>query len=378
MNFYLYLKHFPGDGGPLRVGTSKAVHGLASGLAACGAQVSVLCEGRERVSRTAPAGYRVECFQNAGAYRSFRVTQQLQEFLQDKVDRASLIILNGIFHPAVFGVSRLVQRLGIPYVMAPHGAYDRPLFQRNAHLKWPYWFACEKPALRKALAIQVLDGRQDEWTLRRGINTPSVEVPNGFAAEDVYPESFLHWRAHGRVRLLYWGRMHIQQKGLDALLDAVAALAPSTQMELTLQGPDWHGEKQLLMRRAARLGLDGSARFLDPDFDTPPPRVMSDYDILCMPSRYEGFGLAALEGMLAGRPLLVSEPSGIARHVRASGCGVVVKPEKQAIERGLVELMDRRSEWRDLGRRGREYALQSLNWKAIAHTALERYQSLVS
>ena len=36
MNFYLYLKHFPSNGGPLRVGTSKAVHGLASGLAATG------------------------------------------------------------------------------------------------------------------------------------------------------------------------------------------------------------------------------------------------------------------------------------------------------------------------------------------------------
>lgn len=378
MHFYLYLKHFPSDGGPLRVGTSKAVHGLASGLAACGAQVSVLCEGKERVSRRAPAGYDVECFENTGAYRSFRVTSQLQHYLQDTVDRASLMILNGIFHPAVFGVSRLAQRVGIPYVMAPHGAYDRPLFQRNAHLKWPYWFACEKPALRKALAIQVLDGRQDEWTLRRGIRTPSVEVPNGFSVDDVYPDSELEWREQGRVRLLYWGRMHIQQKGLDALLDAVAALAKASQVELTLQGPDWHGEKQVLMRRAARLGLDGCARFLEPDFETPPPRVMSEYDVLCMPSRYEGFGLAALEGMLAGRPLLVSEPSGIARHVRASGCGVVVKPDPESIERGLAELLDRRSEWRDMGMRGRQYAFDKLNWNAIARTAIERYEALVN
>ncbi len=377
MNFYLYLKHFPSDAGPLRVGTSKAVHGLASGLAACGAQVSVLCEGDERVSFRSAAGYDVECFHNSGAYRSFRVARQLQTFIQDTVDRASLVILNGIFHPAVSGMSRLLRQCGLPYVMAPHGAYDRPVFQRNAHLKWPYWYAFEKPALRNALAIQVLDERQDKWTACRGIRTPSVEVPNGFATEDLYPESRLRWSGHGRVRLLFWGRMHTQQKGLDLLLDAVAALSATVPTELTVQGPDWHGEKLSLMRRATRLRIDGITRFLDPDFDTPPPEVMSEYDILCMPSRYEGFGLAALEGMLAARPLLVSEPSGIARHVLASGCGLVVKPNKNAVEEGLEQLVQRRSEWRDMGCRGREYALQTLNWNAIARAALDRYQALV-
>lgn len=378
MNFYLYLKHFPTDGGPLRVGTSKAVHGLASGLAACGAQVSVLCEGPERVSYRAPEGFHVECFRNTGAYRSFRVAGQLSQYLQAKMHSASVMILNGIFHPAVFGVSRAAQRLGIPYVMAPHGSYDRPLFRRNAHLKWPYWFACERPALTGALAIQVLDSRQDQWTLRRGIQTPSVEVPNGFSTADVYPAEFFSWRQQGRVRLLYWGRMHIQQKGLDALLDAVAELAKYQKLELTLQGPDWHGEKQVLMRRAAQLGLDGCARFVNPDFETPPPRIMNDYDIVCMPSRYEGFGLAALEAMLAGRPLLVSEPAGIARHVRASGCGVVVKPDKEGIQQGLSDLMERRQEWREMGMRGRAYAFSELNWNSIARRACSRYEALAN
>lgn len=377
VNIFLYLKHFPSDGGPLRVGTSKAVHGLAAGLAACGASVSVLCEGDRRVSFRAPAGYQVQCFPNTSPYRSFEVTRPLREFVQSTMDRASLVVLNGIFHPAVCGLARYLRQSGIRYVMAPHGAYDKPLFRRNAHLKWPFWFAFEKPALRNALAIQVLDERQDEWTVRRGIKTPSVEVPNGFAAEDVYPASDLSWRQSGAIRLLYWGRMHTQQKGLDLLLPAVAEASRSLPLELTLQGPDWHGERASLIRQAARLGIDTCTRFLEPDFETPPPRVMAGYDIVCMPSRYEGFGLAALEAMLAGRPLLVGAPAGIAKHVQASGCGVVVRPEADAIEQGLAELARRRAEWQDMGRRGREYALRNLNWNAIARAALERYGTLV-
>src|SRR5689334_23887991 len=52
----------------------------------------------------------------------------------------------------------------------------------------------------------------------------------------------------------------------------------------------------------------------------PPPRrsTLFPYTTLFRSSRFEGFGLAALEAMLAGRVLLVSERAGIARQDRKS------------------------------------------------------------
>ena len=40
------------------------------------------------------------------------------------------------------------------------------------------------------------------------------------------------------------------------------------------------------------------------------------HDLFVLPSRFEGFGLSALEAMLAARPVLVSDVAGLAPHIR--------------------------------------------------------------
>jgi glycosyltransferase involved in cell wall biosynthesis len=117
-----------------------------------------------------------------------------------------------------------------------------------------------------------------------------------------------------------------------------------------------------------RLRLEG------PDFTRPTVAILAGRDVVCLPSRFEGFSLVALEAMLAARVLLVSEDAGIAPHVTASRCGIVVKAEVEAVARGMLELLSRRAEWRDMGLRGRAHAIEQLQWHAIARRALCSYE----
>ena len=91
--------------------------------------------------------------------------------------------------------------------------------------------------------------------------------------------------------------------------------------------------------------------------------------MFCLPSRFEGFGLAALEAMLAARVLLVSERAGIARHVAASGCGVAVAPTVEGVREGLDRLLRRREHWREMGLAGRRHALRHLRWLRLVGAA---------
>ena len=100
--------------------------------------------------------------------------------------------------------------------------------------------------------------------------------------------------------------------------------------------------------------------------------------LLCLPSRFEGFGLVVLEAMLASRVVLVSERAGVSRHVVASGCGVSVAPTVEGVTQGLQALLARRREWPAMGRLGRQYALEHLQWNHIAESALESYERLLS
>jgi glycosyltransferase involved in cell wall biosynthesis len=287
-----------------------------------------------------------------------------------------LFVLNGIFHPSVYAVSRALRKHALPYVMAPHDPYHPTIFQKNAHFKWIYWYLVERKMLKKACAVQVLDQRHGELLRRLHVDTPVFEVPNGFSPDDIVPESTLEWNHNGVPEFLFLGRIDSYNKGLDILLNALAQLTEIPEWRLTFQGPDW-GDRAGLKEQAQRLQLADRVTFLDPDFATSPAALIAKYDIFCVTSRFEGFSLSALEAMLAGRILLISEIAGIAPHVEASGCGVVVEPEPAPIKAGLLELLKRREQWKEMGLRGRKYALDRLHWTPIAAQALKEYERLI-
>jgi glycosyltransferase involved in cell wall biosynthesis len=378
MHVALYLKHFPAAGTPLIGGTSIAVDGLAAGLSANGARVTVLCEGAKRSSLESDAGYGIECFANHGRYRSFTLAPELKRYAAEHLAFGrGLCLVNGMFHPGAYAMGRALYSLGVPYVMVPHDPYDDAVFGRNAHFKWPYWYLFERRLLKRARAIQVLDARHAACLRRLGIETRVIEAPNGVAPGGVLAESQLRWCAPGEpAHLVFLGRIDAYNKGLDLLLDGVARVAARAAVKLTVQGPDW-GDRGRLEKQAVAAMIADRVVFCGPDYARPAPQIIADHDIFCLPSRFEGFGLAALEAMLAGRVLLVSERAGIARHVRASGCGVTVPPTVEGIETGLHVLLRRRTDWREMGLRGRRYALANLQWKSIAADALNQYETLL-
>ncbi|MDY6802776.1 MAG: glycosyltransferase [Cyanobacteriota bacterium] len=379
MKIALYLKIFPPRGEPLNRGISKAVDGLAFGLAECGNKVTILCEANKDSSLQTDKGYEIKCFANLSKkWGIFSLASGLKKYLKEN-PKPDLVIISGIFHPSVYALARFLKKLAIPYISWPHDPYHPSIFSKNSHLKWPYWYLLERPMLKQANAVQVLDIRHGEFLRNLGVNTPVIEVPNGFHPEDVLPESRLVWRQDTPPKLLFLGRIDAHNKGLDLLLEAFASMVKgkNTNYQLTIQGPDF-GDRKMLEEKGNKLLISEILSFMNPDFSVSPTSIIAGCDIFCLPSRFEGFGLSALEAMLAGRVLLVSEIAGIASHVRCSGCGVVVKPEVGSIKEGLEELLERRSEWQEMGMAGRRYVLENLQWEKIAERALDSYKTVLA
>ena len=379
MQIYIYLKHFSPNGSELNEGTSKAVHGLASGLVACGVDVVILCEGAQEDDLcTTKAGYQIASFVSESSKPSFKLSIGLKQYISSiSSSEQNLFILNGIFHLSVYALSRFLKQQSLQYIVAPHDPYHPTIFRKNAHLKWVYWYLLERNLLRQAYAVQVLDKRHSEWLRRLGIEIPVVEVPNGFSQDDVVLESTLNWSTEPVPKLLFLGRLDAYNKGLDILLNAFGQFTQLSEGKLTIQGPDW-GDRHALEEQAKHLNLTSKVTFLEPDYNVSPSSIIAKYDIFCITSRFEGFSLSALEAMLAGRVLLISEIAGIAPHIKASGCGVVVHPEPTAIKAGLLELLEKRSQWQEMGLRGRQYVLDNLHWNAIASRALKDYKILMT
>src|SRR5262249_47216792 len=92
----------------------------------------------------------------------------------------------------------------------------------------------------------------------------------------------------------------VQRKGIDVLLAAIAVLAPHSRCELWIAGDG--PERAALEAAAARIGIAERVRFLGRRGDV--PDLLAACDVFALPSRQEGLGVAALEAMACGRPVV--------------------------------------------------------------------------
>jgi glycosyltransferase involved in cell wall biosynthesis len=370
----LYAPNFPPKGDRFEGGLTKAVHGLASAFVQNGADVTVLCSGRHDSVVATDHGYEIRCFKRDAIQRfGLGASAELSRYIAS-CEKTTVFMLNGVFSPDVYAVSRACARRGLRYYSWPHDPFIKELFAQKPYAKWPHWYLRDRPMLQGAMGIQVFDEKHARLLSDRGVNTPTLEIDNGFDPVDAISESELMWAEGDSPSLIYLGRIDYYNKALDVLIDAFADLVNESDAHLTIQGPD-NGDLAMIKSRAEGLGLKNDRlHFNAPQFDRTASQILVEHDVFMLPSRFEGFALAALEAMVAGRVLMVSEINGIAKHVEVAGCGVIVKPEKESVLDGYRRLIAMRPRWKEMGLAGREYALTHFRWERIARELIAWYE----
>ena len=111
------------------------------------------------------------------------------------------------------------------------------------------------------------------------------------------------------------------EKGLDVLVEAVKGL--DVTLYLAGEGPE-------------RANLSG-ATLLGHRDDI--PLLLAAADIYCQPSRSEGLGLAVLEAMAAGKPIVASAVGGIPELLPDAAIGLTVAPDDPAALRVALKLL---------------------------------------
>lgn len=152
--------------------------------------------------------------------------------------------------------------------------------------------------------------------------------------------------ADGRFVVASVGNCH-PVKNHGRLLEALARIAPEVDFVYLHAG----GEEAGLPERglAERLGIAGRVRFLGHTLAVEP--ILHAADVFVMPSLREGFGVAALEAMGAGTPVVLAESPGLDTFRPFEGV-VWAKPDAVSLAAALRHVaqmpLPRRE---DLGRR---------------------------
>ena len=345
---YMIDSFSPAIGGP-----PEAVRQLIEATRGAGDEVEVVCLDNPRAEFLSGIACPVHALDQSYLGR-FAFSPRLWRWLRANAGRFDGIVMNGIWTFPGLALCWVARSKRRPYGIFTHGALD-PWFNRNYPLKyikkllyWPVQYA----VLRHALAVFFTC--QEERDLAKTSFWPSnwnsVLVPYGISEPQESRdgpggqiEEFYRKLPELRCRrfLLFLARIH-EKKGCDLLLEAFARLADAApDVDLVIAGPDQVGLQAKLMAMAGRLGIADRVRWPGLIAGNVKWGALRACDALVLPSHQENLGIAVVEALAVGRPVLISRQVNIWREILADGAGLA---EDDTIE-GTARLLHR---WFDL------------------------------
>jgi glycosyltransferase involved in cell wall biosynthesis len=190
-------------------------------------------------------------------------------------------------------------------------------------------------------------------------------IPNGVEAEAFAVP------AGGGEDIVFLGRLEQEQKGLDLLLDAYAQAGGQVGGQLLIagDGPD----RRKLERRAARLGITDRVRFLGRVGGAAKYELLAGARLVVMPSRFETFGIVAIEALACGTPVLAFRIPCL-QAVLPADCGRMVAAHSiPDYARAMVQ-MYHSADLAAMGAAGRRFA-RRFDWEHIAVQQEDAYRA---
>lgn len=186
----------------------------------------------------------------------------------------------------------------------------------------------------------------------------------------------LGWPAD-RMVAAFVGRLS-REKGVLDLLEAWRRVDEPRAL-LVLVGPDMSGHALDVGAEAKRFvaahGLGESVRFEGAAEDVAPH--LSAADVFVFPSHYEAFGLAALEAMSCGLPVVASDVGGLPDFVRPGRTGVLVPPrDPPRLAQAIAALFEDSARRSALGERARAVAEAEFSEEVIGARYVDLLTSL--
>jgi glycosyltransferase involved in cell wall biosynthesis len=239
-----------------------------------------------------------------------------------------------------------------------------------------------------------LSGRLSLWGLRRKAAAAATVLVSARETQEafrrlgcrtcLFPETGVHWREYvprsprtGPLRLLFDGRLTFY-KGVHLALQALKA--SGTDAVFTIVG---NGEFRSAMERLAhQLGLNTAVRFENRLAYAEMLKRQATFDVFLFPSLHDSGGIAVLEAMLGGLPVICLDCGGPALAV-GEQCGFKIPTGRPgSVVAGLAQAIRAYDRDRSLmavhGRNAWAYALEHYLWDTKAERLNAIYQAAAS
>jgi glycosyltransferase involved in cell wall biosynthesis len=198
-----------------------------------------------------------------------------------------------------------------------------------------------------------------------------VVIPNGVTLER-FSSRNRSFRLAGFPSILYLGGL-LKRKGVDVLIRALVGLKsehPKVKLHIVGAGIALSYLKALSVQE----GIERDVVFWGQADYSSIPKFYGGADICVFPSRLEAFGIAILEAMASGKPIVASNVGGIPEIISDGKNGILVEPnDPEALSKAIVMVYQDNALMKRLSANALETATR-YSWKNIAEKYLCLYK----
>lgn len=311
----------------------------------------------------------------------YEFSAPMLRWLRAHIREYDIVHTHGLFGWAPLAAAWCARAAGVPYVMRPAGVLDtwglknKTRFGKAVSLR-----LLEAPLLRSAAAVHFTTPLEEARAAELALRIRPVVLPTGVAIDTLPPQVVepAEAPAVGANRvILYLARIH-PIKRIDTLLRAYAALENRRSTSLVIAGDGDAALVGHLKELALELGVRTDVHwvgFADGDLKR---WLLARASLFVLPSDSENFGIAVVEAMSAGLPVVVTSGCGLAGFVRQHGAGIVTDGAVGSLQAALAGLLADEDQRRTMGEAGRRAAHRELSLDAFGARLETLYRSVLT
>lgn len=296
-----------------------------------------------------------------------------------------VIHIHGIWHFLGLIVGKKARALGIPYLVMPHGMISPSALSSKRWKKLLYYRIIEQRHLRNAsgliytnpeeerLATTIIGIKQTDYIVPLAVDAPTSEQQKSHSKK-LFNQRFPS--TEGKINILFMSRLH-ERKGVFLLLEAFQkVLASEPEARLLIAGTGQKKAVRRLHELCNKLEINGSVQFLGPVYGEQKNLLLSHCDIYVLPSIQESFGLALVEAMAFGLPVITTKNVNIYRDIDKSQAGIIIDLEISNISNMILKLYRDPQLCKIIGEQAKRFVSENFSWRKSSTILLNIFKDI--
>jgi glycosyltransferase involved in cell wall biosynthesis len=311
--------------------------------------------------------------------REFAFSSQLTSWLWQNVGEYDLLHIHAIFSYPSTAAQAIARLRGVPYIIRPLGQLCEWSLQQSAHKKKIYLTLIERANLNQAQALHLTSPQEHQEVSHLGLKTASFVLPHGLSVQPRLPNARQRLRQMLNITadepvILFMSRLH-PKKGLNYLIPALGKLAEQ-RFTFVLAGSgslEYEAEINALLVTAGIRERTYHSGFVEGEKKD---LLLQGADLFALTSHSENFGVALLEALASGLPVVVTPGVALASIVEQHQLGYVSELDIGAIAIAIQDCLNHPQSAKKMGDRARQLILETYAWERIATKLIDIYTAV--